>query len=43
MEQREEFVHEALKHRKTFRHLCSDYGINPKTGYKWMDRFYEYG
>lgn len=43
MDQREEFVRETLKHRKPFRHLCGDYGISSKTGYKWMDRFYEYG
>ena len=43
MEQREQFVRETLTHNKPFRHLCTEYNISHKTGYKWMQRFEEYG
>lgn len=43
MEQREQFVREALTHIKPFRHLCTEYNISHKTGYKWMQRFENYG
>lgn len=43
MDQREQFIREALKERRPFKHLCSDYGISRKTGYKWLQRFYDYG
>lgn len=36
--QRTEFVLQALK-TDNFRHLCREYGISPKTGYKWKERF----
>jgi putative transposase len=38
MDQRTEFVLAALK-STNFRALCQDYGISPKTGYKWKERF----
>ena len=43
MEQREQFIHEMLSAEKPFKHLCAEYGISEKTGYKWKNRFYEQG
>jgi transposase InsO family protein len=42
MNQRKEFVLKAL-HTNNFRQLCQEYGISPKTGYKWRERFFESG
>jgi putative transposase len=42
MNQRKEFVMRALE-TDNFRQLCEEYGISPKTGYKWRERFLEYG
>lgn len=42
MNQRKEFVLKAL-HTNNFRQLCQEYGISPKTGYKWRERFFEHG
>jgi putative transposase len=42
MNQRKEFVLKAL-HTQNFRQLCQEYGISTKTGYKWRERFYQYG
>ena len=42
MNQRREFVLEALK-TDNFRALCQEYGISTKTGYKWRERFLQYG
>jgi len=42
MNQRTEFVLRALK-TDNFRDLCREYEISPKTGYKWRERFLEYG
>src|SRR5262245_29666913 len=42
MKQRMEFVMRALA-KENFRALCREYGISAKTGYKWMERFEEYG
>jgi len=42
MDQRIEFALEALR-SPNFRELCRHYGISPKTGYKWRDRFVEKG
>jgi len=42
MNQRTEFVLRALK-TENFRALCQEYGISPKTGYKWKERFYAEG
>ena len=38
MNQRTEFALRSLK-TDNFRALCHEYGISPKTGYKWRDRF----
>lgn len=43
MEQREEFIKEMLKQDRPFKHLCEQYGISEKTGYKWKNRYYEEG
>ena len=32
-----------LKKDKPFKHLCAQFGISEKTGYKWKNRFYEMG
>ena len=42
MNQRKEFVLKAMG-TSNFRQLCVDYGISPKTGYKWRERFLEHG
>ncbi len=42
MNQRKEFVLKALQ-TSNFRQLCQEYGISAKTGYKWLERFYQYG
>ena len=43
MEQKEQFIKEMLKQDKPFKHLCAQFGISEKTGYKWRNRFYEMG
>ena len=43
MEQKELFIEEMLKNNKPFKHLCAQFGISEKTGYKWKNRFYEMG
>lgn len=43
MDQKELFIREMLKQEKPFKHLCADFGISEKTGYKWKNRFYEQG
>jgi putative transposase len=40
---REEFVLRALSEGISFGALCREYGIQPKTGYKWKQRFVEEG
>jgi transposase InsO family protein len=42
MNQRKEFVLKAI-HTDNFRQLCQEFGISTKTGYKWRERFYQYG
>lgn len=43
MEQKEKFIQEMLAAEKPFKHICADFGISEKTGYKWKKRFYEQG
>jgi transposase InsO family protein len=43
MSQRAEFVEEALKGNANIRGLCREYGITPRTGYKWIQRYKEQG
>jgi len=42
MNQRVEFVIRAMR-SENFRDLCREYGISPKTGYKWKERFLAHG
>ena len=42
MDQRKEFVMKALR-TENFRALCQEYGISTKTGYKWHERFLQFG
>lgn len=39
MEQRAEFVLKAEKGGVPFRQLCEEFGVSPKTGYKWVERY----
>jgi putative transposase len=42
MQQRIEFAFKAMR-TLNFRALCQEYGISPKTGYKWKERFVREG
>ena len=42
MNLRMEFVMRAFR-TENFRALCQEYGISPKTGYKWLERFKQDG
>ena len=39
MDQRAEFVLKAEQEEVPFRELCEEFGVSPKTGYKWVARF----
>jgi len=43
MEIRTEFALLAIKRERSFRSLCKSYGVSPKTGYKWVQRYQEQG
>ena len=43
VEQRLSFLIEAGKRTETMSDLCRRYGVSRKTGYKWLQRFYEEG
>jgi len=43
VKQRLEFVVRAMMKEEDFSQLCKEYGITPKTGYKWKQRFLEKG
>jgi transposase InsO family protein len=43
MSQRQEFVELALDERANVRALCREFGITPRTGYKWLKRYREQG
>ena len=43
MTEKEKFINEMLKAEKPFKHLCNEFGISEKTGYKWKKRFYADG
>lgn len=43
MDLRTEFVLRALREELPFTTLCQEYGISPKTGYKWKERFLQEG
>ena len=43
MAQRTEFIEEALKEHANLRALCREFGITPRTGYKWLRRYQSEG
>lgn len=43
MDQRREFVLAHLRGDQTMTQLCRDFGVSRKTGYKWVERFFESG
>lgn len=43
MEERLRFVIIAGKGTEVFCDLCKEYGISPKTGYKWLRRYKQWG
>jgi transposase InsO family protein len=43
MSQRQEFVEMAMKEDANIRALCREFGITPRTGYKWIQRYQEQG
>ncbi|MCZ7585218.1 MAG: integrase core domain-containing protein [Deltaproteobacteria bacterium] len=43
MSLRLEFVLRSLTEPTPFRTLCAEYGVSPKTGYKWKQRFFQEG
>lgn len=43
MSQRQEFIELALKENANIRALCREFGITPRTGYKWIRRYQEQG
>lgn len=43
MDQKELFIKAMLEEGKPFKHLCAEFGISEKTGYKWKNRFLEQG
>jgi putative transposase len=43
MEERQKFVRAALEKRLSMTALCELFGVAPKTGYKWLNRFGERG
>jgi transposase InsO family protein len=38
-----EFVMKSLEYPCNFTELCAEYGISTKTGYKWKERFIQFG
>jgi transposase InsO family protein len=43
MDERLQFVGEALAGNETMTDLCASYGISRKTGYKWLERYRQEG
>jgi putative transposase len=43
MDQRQQFVREALRRHEDMTVLCTRYGISRKTGYKWLARYDDSG
>ena len=43
MAQRAVFIELALRERANMRALCREFGITPRTGYKWLKRFRDEG
>jgi transposase InsO family protein len=43
MDERTRFIGDCLSGEWTMIELCERYGISRKTGYKWLERYYEHG
>jgi len=43
MDEKSRFVIRSFEKRVNFTMLCKEFGISPKTGYKWKERFLEGG
>lgn len=43
MNQKLSFVREVLRERNSFSGICQVHGISRKTGYKWIERYKEFG
>jgi putative transposase len=43
VDQRREFVLAHMRRDKTMTQLCREFGVARKTGYKWVERFFESG
>mgnify|MGYP002641696959 FL=1 len=43
MEERKQFVLEALSKRESFSELCRQHGVSRRVRYKWVRRFLQYG
>jgi transposase InsO family protein len=43
VDQRKQFVRQALRHEQPFSELCQHYGISRPTGYKWLERYHQGG
>lgn len=43
MSERSAFIKEAIRPGANFRHLCRQFGVSRKTGYKWLRRYRLYG
>lgn len=43
MEERAEFIKAVIAADKPFKHICADFGISEKTGYKWKARYMQDG
>lgn len=42
VEQRVEFVRAVEKSKNSFSAICEEFGVSRKTGYKWINRYYEF-
>ena len=43
MDERLQFIHDALSDRFTMSELCARYGVSRRIGYKWLARYEEEG
>jgi putative transposase len=43
VEERQQFIEDALSDRFTMVELCARYGVSRRIGYKWLDRYHEEG
>ena len=43
VEERQQFIEDALSDRFTMSELCARYGVSRRIGYKWIERYHEEG